>query len=146
MEGHGWIKSKTAVVVARQNNVLFSVLAQFFGPDAMNEGPAFSDGAIRSSTNLDVHAWPTFPFYFNIGSWTAVALLDDDLITIAPLTADRHVRLLHAVLGTERPDAAFVTHFHRACGQGENCRSCKGDGECQRMRFPHLRVSLFASM
>jgi hypothetical protein len=68
------------------------------------KAPALSDGAIQSSTNLDVHPWPAFPFYFNIGSWTAVALLDDDLITIAPLTADRHVVSNCATRSTRRLD------------------------------------------
>ena len=41
--GADWDKTYAAsntIYVARQNNVLFSVLAQFFGPDAINEPPA----------------------------------------------------------------------------------------------------------
>ena len=39
MLGADWDKTYAAsntIYVARQNNVLFSVLAQFFGPDAIN--------------------------------------------------------------------------------------------------------------
>ncbi len=39
--GSDWDKTYAAsntIYVARQNNVLFSVLAQFFGPDAINSG------------------------------------------------------------------------------------------------------------
>jgi hypothetical protein len=40
MLGPDWDKTYAAsntIFVARQNNVLFSILAQFFGPDAINE-------------------------------------------------------------------------------------------------------------
>ncbi len=40
MLGADWDKTYAAsntIYVARQNNVLFSVLAQFFGPDAIND-------------------------------------------------------------------------------------------------------------
>ena len=40
MLGADWDKTYAAsntIYVARQNNVLFSVLAQFFGPDAINQ-------------------------------------------------------------------------------------------------------------
>ncbi len=40
MLGQDWDKTYAAsntIYVARQNNVLFSVLAQFFGPEAMND-------------------------------------------------------------------------------------------------------------
>src|ERR1700692_1552847 len=40
MLGGGWEKTYAAsntIYVARQNNVLFSVLAQYFGPDAIND-------------------------------------------------------------------------------------------------------------
>ena len=45
MLGSDWDKTYAAsntIYVARQNNVLFSVLAQFFGPEAINR-PADAD-------------------------------------------------------------------------------------------------------
>ena len=64
MLGSDWDKTYAAsntIYVARQNNVLFSVLAQFFGPDAINdrlmliETISFTTTPADMMTSLDAH-------------------------------------------------------------------------------------------
>ena len=58
MLGNDWDKTYAAsntIYVARQNNVLFSVLAQFFGPDAINDRLLLIE-TISFTTTPDGHA------------------------------------------------------------------------------------------
>ena len=57
MLGADWDRTYAAsntIYVARQNNVLFSVLAQFFGPDAMNDRLLLIETMSFTTTSTDM--------------------------------------------------------------------------------------------
>jgi hypothetical protein len=58
-----------------------------------------------------------------------VAFLNDDLIPVSAVAANRHIGFPHAILRACRPNASFVANFHGTGGAGEHARA--GQDGCQ---------------
>ena len=153
MLGSDWDKTYAAsntIYVARQNNVLFSVLAQFFGPDAINDRLMLIE-TISFTTTPDGHAGLAHPHHRRSLGRRAVLrqLPSDGLRTDGRRRARRDHR-------GETPSGAWRRSCRRPVpfgskqwptlvtpgpGPGVDCRSALEHDPASRNRFPERSCS-----
>jgi hypothetical protein len=100
-----------------------------------------------SPLDINIDAWAVFSFSdLNAGFTMPIPFFDDDLVPIAPITANCHViRYVRALCRAGRSDAISVADLVSTRGREKQRRTCESGCNSQRVGYSHPKLLFLVS-